>query len=293
MMSPSARVRRCPECSFEFALSESRCIHCGRPSYFPNVEAASTPEELAALGARYDSVKDLCVTRGTTTQLESLERVAKGTRAVIARQFREVERLAGNEREIYATYYQLIEGGTRQSDTNRWDPLRRVADAAFFPGYEEQIRFASLCLEPAGLRNYGEAHFALREAMIAHRTSVLEENSVTFLKHHDVRMADADQLPAGYRAPWTDRHRLVAAKLGAMLTPTMREADFASLLLRPGSSTADDDFVEVHLCGPLTIRTIEHVVLFPSQEKIKRSKNQERLLKEKLERYGVGMEVRQ
>lgn len=126
MMPPNPRVRRCPECSFEFALSESRCIHCGRPSFFPKVDAAAVPEERTTLQARYATEEGAGASLDTASLLAKLELAAKSTRAVIARPLREVERLAGNEREIYATNFQLIEGNTRQPDTGRWDRLRRV-----------------------------------------------------------------------------------------------------------------------------------------------------------------------
>jgi hypothetical protein len=149
----------------------------------------------------------------------------------------------------------LLEAEVKLPDGNAWDPLRRLADEALFPGYKEKIRFAALSLDGDGLPGYGECSLVLRDEMIAHRTSVLEGNSALLLRKWDYNV------PTGSRAAWIERGRLCVAKLAARLRPGMTETDFASLLLRPRPRREDDELVEVHVWGPMSSWTFARVVL--------------------------------
>ena len=137
--------------------------------------------------------------------------------------------------------------------------IRRITDALLFGPNMDEIRFAALSLDGFGLDNYGACSLVLREEMIAHRASVFDENSVTFMEHREIGVRDANSLPAGYRAPWADRHRLCVAKLARNLDSSTQSAEFGSLLLKPAETSADDNFVEVHVFGPMTIRTFAQV----------------------------------
>ncbi len=62
--------------------------------------------------------------------------------------------------------------------------------------------------------------------------------------------------------------------------------DFPKLLLRQGSMPEDDEFVEVHVGGPMTVRTLERVVLKLDTGHSTTSK----ALRAKLEKHGVKVE---
>jgi hypothetical protein len=279
------KMRPCSDCGNEFIVSEERCPHCGRPGLYPNVYAAKEADEAKALQARYDSAKRDAAARGVASTVAGFEAEVAASRAVIARSDAEVQRLITSDNQLYATYYKLIGSGVRLPDDNKWDALRRVADDALFTGYKEHIRFAALTLDGIGTINYGDCFLVLRTNMIAHRASVFEENSVLFMDHHDIRMKDAHKLPRGYRANWEDRAKLSVAKLAAKIDEAAPPGAYSGLLLRQGPTSDEDDFVEVHIWGPMTIRTIEEVIPNPRLRRPPRALN--RANKERLKKFGV------
>src|SRR6185295_8909257 len=97
--------------------------------------------------------------------------------------------------------------------------------------------------------------------MIAHRATVFEENSATFLKRH------AYEPPIGHRAAWGERGKLCVAKLAARIGPGTPEAQFPGILVRTGATSAEDDFVEVHIWGPMSLRTVERIVVTRTPKK--------------------------
>ena len=192
-------------------------------------------------------------------------------------------RMAGSEYELYSTYYKQADADVRTPSGEKWDALRTAADAALFTNYHDELRFAALTLDEQGLSNYGACSWLLRVEMIAHRTSVMDENSTMFVKHHDLKLGDADQVPPGYRAVWDERGKLAVAKLGDRIDATTTAAEYSATLLRQGSGSADDEFIEAQVYGPLTIRTIEHLTINPRASKAERAVA--KALKEKLKSF--------
>ena len=203
---------------------------------------------------------------------------------MIARDVSEVLRLAVSPRQLYANYYELIEGGIRLPDGDDWDMLRQLADTLLFPHSKEEIRFGALSLNELGLTNYGSCSIVLRENMIAHRSSVFEENSALFMEHRGVSMSRKTKVPPGYRANWADRGKLCVSKLGSRISAASTPADFSGILLKQGVTSGDDDFIEVHIWGPMSIFTIEKVVVDP---KLSKRAATIRALKTKLIAYKV------
>ena len=65
---------------------------------------------------------------------------------------------------------------------------------------------------------------------------------------------------AGVRATWPDRARLAVAKLGGRVEPDASSDSFPRLLLScGGAGPENDDYVEVHVYGSITARTLERV----------------------------------
>ncbi len=281
----------CPDCGQVLPESADRCPHCARPGHFPNVRAAEQPEEKAALQKRLEKARRHADAAGTRPLLDVLERRAGASQAVLCKHVSEVQRLASSEKQGIATYYQSIEAEARLPDGDEWDLLRRQADAALFPGYEKHIRFAALSLDRTGVRNYGACSMTLRADYIAHRSTVFEENSAVFVK--SIRVDRLRKALVGQRAPWKERGKLAAAKLGAgsQLGPHTKEADLPGILLRQGATSADDDFIEVHVHGPMTIRTVEHVEIRPRPGDRRLAKPDLDALGDALARFGVKLEV--
>jgi hypothetical protein len=255
------RTIRCNFCGFDFLASAGACPHCGRPALFPNVTAAEDTEERAALQKRYDAALSEGASRGASNALLEFEKALAQCRVVISRPLGEVQRLASSDKQLYATYYQLLSAGVRLPSGSKWDILRALADEALFPGYKENIRFGALTLDHQGVSNYGECHLILCDDMTRHRATLFEENSTMWMKHHDVKMAEADNLPRGYRSTWDDRVKLGSAKLASKIMSTTPTDEFSSILMRQSSSSDADEFIEVHVCGPLTIRSFASATL--------------------------------
>jgi len=72
-------------------------------------------------------------------------------------------------------------------------------------------------------------------------------------------MADAEHLDRGHRAIWDERTQLCVAKLASKLPAVASSNDFPGLILEQGATTSDDRFVELHIWGSLTIRSVERV----------------------------------
>lgn len=254
-------TRQCKDCSHAFPLTSNHCPHCGRPSLFPNVDYAEIDAERHALQQRYEASKEQSTNRGCEATLQAFEDAAEASQAVIARSFAKTLELASGDRSVVSTYYRELRSGSRLPDGNRWDHLRTVADDNLFGDYKHNIRFAALSLDGKGLDHYGDCSWILRDDMVAHRASVFEANSAVWVQEHVAQTASlTEPLPAGYRAPWSERSKLCVAKLGDRIEASTQAAEFAGVLLCPADDSADDDFVEVHIGGPMTIRTLERIV---------------------------------
>jgi len=248
-------VRQCPHCGKPYNRVELKCPHCGRPSEFPNVDDAKDDDERRALDVRY---KDACMdadARGADEERRKFEAAVAGSRAVRAVKVSEMLRLASSDSQVARTYYQEVEGGSRVPDDNVWDRLRRLADVVAFSGYYRSIHFAALVIDDSWPANYGEAALFFNEDMIAHRTTLFEDNLVLW----QAERGKLVELPKGYRAVWNDRHLLAVAKVGSKLTASGN--DFATLLLANGISTGSDSFIEAHLLGPFTVSSLSRTLV--------------------------------
>lgn len=282
-----ATLSQCDFCKNAIPLSVERCPHCAQPGLFPNVRLANDPEETTALEKRYQTAIAAAATSNTSNNVRSFEDALQNSKAVIAKSVNEVLRLITNTSQIFATYYQLIEAQVRLPEGSKWDSLRRVADSAIFKDQMQHIRFAALSLDNRGLSNYGGCSMVLRSDLIAHRASLFEENSVLFMKHHNVLMSEADKLPPGHKAVWQQRAKLCVAKLASKITTSTKPLSFPALLLKEGMTSEDDDFVEVHIWGPMTSRTIERVALASKMTKAERPIA--KAIREKLNKIGVAV----
>ncbi len=251
----------CQECKCPVPRSATVCPHCGRPSRYPNVLDASQAEEVDALLQRYTDAST-SASALTNFERQELEDQLRRTHVVISRPRGIVEQIATRDNVVYTTFYKLLDSGMQLPQDDEWDRARMAADVLLFCHFHREIRFGALSVDGTGLPNYGEFFLELRDDFIAHRTSVLEENVVTLLDRLDVKpFRKGVQVPPGHRAPWNERHQVGVSKLAGRLRPGMSTADIAQLVIKPGTDSATDEFIEAHVFGSITRRTLAQVTL--------------------------------
>jgi hypothetical protein len=108
------------------------------------------------------------------------------------------------------------------------------------------------------LANYGPIGVFLKNAVAPLRVSLLIENSYAFLKKY---YKFGQSLPEGYQATWVDRGRLAVIKHAADITPATRDDSIGDLILRPGATRDDDNFIEVYIYDGFDKRAVERVIL--------------------------------
>jgi hypothetical protein len=244
----------CSYCAKEVPLSLGNCPHCAHPTAPPNVRSARLKVEQVALRERYISALEFARANKCEDLIQEFENSIAGSKVVVNTSIKRLQRLASSPRELFSGHYLEVEAGSLRLPLDSWDRQRRMAEELLFPGYKEQIRYGVLSLEGNGLDRYGECSLALREDMIAHRTSFLESNSMLFAQHHSY------ELPEGSKATWQDRSKLCIAKLAQRLALERPSGGkFARLVLFEGASPTEDEFIEAHIWGPISIRTVESV----------------------------------
>jgi hypothetical protein len=249
----------CSYCGLVFQVSRDRCPHCARPSLFPNVVEAMRSEEKVALEERYRSAMADADARGCRNAVEAFEESVGQARVVINRSILETLRIAASDREVYGTYYQVIAAGIRLPSGDRWDTLRPLVDSALFPDYKDEIRFGSLSLDGVGVSQFGPCSLTLRVDLVEYRVSLFEKNSILFMERAGITIGGSTALPRGYRSVWIDRGRHAVAKLAHRVSSSTALSDHTQLLLTNAMSPEGDDFIEAHVYGPMTIRTMEKV----------------------------------
>lgn len=254
----------CEKCGYSVPISENTCPHCAWPGRYPNVIMTQSEDEREALEARYQSALEQARMEGVIDAVISFETAVKEqSKAVINRPFSAVSEWLKSDVQPYSTYYMLVNAKVRFPDNPKWDRWRNMTDRLVFlsPTVFEQIRFAALTLDGKGIDHYGECSFVFKSAMIEHRATVFEENSVVFCKDRKIDpWSEEDNLiPKGYRTVWQDRHKLAVAKLASQITANTQNKDFADVLLHNGEDSLKDRFIEVHIFGSITQKTIESV----------------------------------
>jgi hypothetical protein len=275
----------CDYCKNEIAQPATSCQHCGGRGIFWNVLDANNDDERDALESRYNAAIADAQSRGAALTVQEFEKALGGSKAVLARSDIDLQRLAQSSRRVYATFYEEVEAGLVLPENDEWNKARAVADTLLFGDYKKHIRFAALSLDGIGLAKFGSCSITLRDNMIARRTSVFDENSVLFMERHDVKASRNPEIPKGFRAAWTDRDKLCIAKLAGRIDSSTTPNQYSGLLLKQGASPEDDEFVEVHIFGPMTVLTMAEVTV--TIPKARPRATIVRAIKSKLEKHGV------
>lgn len=292
LLSRKTTKLSCPDtclfCHYDLPPSASHCPHCARPATYPNVRAAEQPEDSEALHHRYETAVQEADDRGAASTVRNFEIEVSRSKAVLARRFTDLHRLANSDQEVYASYYEQVEAGIKIPNGDKWNNIRGIAEEALFPNYKKHIRMAALSLDNIGVVYYGECSIVLRDDMIAHRTSAFEENNLLWMKRHNIRIWDADDLRKGYRSSWGERSLLAVAKLGKYIRSDTPVTEYPGLLLNQGRGE-DADFIELHIWGPMTRRTFAEVRMVPGPHRPDRIKL--KAVEQKLRDIGIPLQV--
>jgi hypothetical protein len=200
--------------------------------------------------------------------------------------------MAANSLEVYQTFYTRQAAARPQlPDDPDWDFIRTVADTWLFgDDVKRQIRFGALSLDERGPGKYGDCTVVLKkEKFVCDRSSAFEENSLLFVKRHHVSFWDTRDILKGRRSTWDDRHLLAAAKLHQRINPDTAEDEFPKILLPPGTPPGEEDFIEIHVFGPITVMAFLKVTV--AQTGADESAATLKFLEEAFESAGVEFQV--
>lgn len=256
----SNKRRMCISCGNEFSDESPMCPHCARPALYVNVHRAEDDEERKKLQSRYDAAIVGSRSRGCESVLRDFERASRMSTAVLARKGFAFEALLDSDSRIYSTFYKECLAGIRLPEGSDWDELRDIADTKLFGQAKANIRFAALTVDEFGATGYGDFHLHLRENMIAHRATVFHTNSALFPERF-VGVMPSTGLPLGFRATWMDRHLLCVAKLASQITSGTESQEYGRIMLASSRDPRAEEFIEVHIWGPITIRAVDFVVV--------------------------------
>lgn len=266
-MTVRAKTRVCNECGYAMAISRRCCPHCGRPSHFPNVDLANQRGERNKLKSRYESALDLCEANGASAVVSDFENACKTSKAVFSLQVQKLHREIASGSDIFETYYDLerLKNRTEDSFGLDWSRLRTQAEIELLGDDHnvEQLHYACLSIEGVAL-NYGDCIVTLASSMAAHRVSCFEGN--TAVLYHQNRNFDAQ-----LRSNWDNRHEICVAMFAGDILSGATRVDFPTILVQKGKTPLEDRFVEVHLFGPITVRTFEHVHIDRSKHNTRES----------------------
>lgn len=248
----------CKRCGKPIPEEKRECQACGEDNGYPNVRLAEKAEELAALARRLHNAEVSSTARKCKDVLDRFGVAVLGSRAVISRSLAIVQDLLETDRRTYTSYQRQISHGARVAENNDYDRVRTQVEAALFPNFHENMLFGFLYLGGSTLTGYGAYAMVLKEEMIAHRTTVFEENPIQLSTK--LRLKLTDPIPPGYRAIWSQRDELAKAKLHSEIAAGTRVDEFPAILVHDGGGTGNSDFIEAHIYGPINRDTIERLI---------------------------------
>lgn len=256
----------CKSCGRSVPDFARDCPFCQNDVGFPNVRAAMNSKEVAALEQRVNDAFISARARHCEPILVDFGRAVLSSQAVIARSLSTIQSLMSSDEALYVNFYQQVGSGSRLPADSNWDRGRLAVDGTLFPHYHDKVVFGALSLDGQGPHNYGPYCLVLREDMIKNRTSVFEENSFTFCqtKH---KIVVGDPIPPGYRAIWEGGDQIAMAKLHGSLDTETRTESYPGILLSQTKGKTPEDFVEVHIYGPIHRAAVERITGPPPKSK--------------------------
>nr|VFK43421.1 MAG: hypothetical protein BECKSD772F_GA0070984_11467 [Candidatus Kentron sp. SD]VFK48869.1 MAG: hypothetical protein BECKSD772E_GA0070983_11467 [Candidatus Kentron sp. SD] len=240
---------RCESCGANFHWDADRCPVCLHDVGFPLARELGQQKERDALHSRYQKALDDARARAAEERVAAFEKaVHSESQAVIDVWPSFLAQFLHGSRMLYSGYALQLTGELRKPASMNEDRQRAGTEAVLFGTVlAPKICYAALSQDGAGLISYGDCAFTLMEAAARARATLLEENSYTFVRKH--KILPGDDIPAGYRAIWEDRHKLAVTKLAREINSNTDESAFAKLLLHSEGNRETDEFMEVHIYG--------------------------------------------
>ncbi|MFM2376125.1 MAG: hypothetical protein RLZZ165_1222 [Bacteroidota bacterium] len=259
-------------------INMNECPTCGCTLIPPtNVRMANHPQERDALEARYKEAVETAKSNGANGKLEEMEAMLAGAHAVVSMDLLFLNSMLTSSKLLYTSYKNQVDAGIRKPAEHENDRDRIVAEGQLYGSNGGKIFYAELSPDGTGLSSYGEFAVTLREVAIAHRASLLEQNSFNFKDK---------SLPLGYRSVWEERIKLGVAKLASGLHPGISKQEVNKLILKSEGDRATDEFIEIHIFGSFDNRAISKIV-GPNPSKAKKSKGLLSAIKEEAEKLGI------
>lgn len=221
---------------------------------------ASHKEELQALRKRYRSAVTTAKKNTTFAELEQLRRYALQTFPVINGSLDFIVGFVSSKHALYSTYQKQLHAQTRKPATFEQDGERLAVESKIFVSFGEDITYAALSCDGRGLWSYGNVGFRIKEQAVAHRSTVLEENSFVFYERNQLGKPK-HSMPFGFMSKWDERDKLVIAKLAKDLAPGQSEKAIQSLILQSNGNRALDNFLEIHIFGTFDINAVEELYI--------------------------------
>ena len=248
----------CQFCNNPFPDTRTHCPHCGRPQIFPNVTAAMREGEVAKLDRRFQEKQAECAADGREDVFERFRNAASSAHALFACTLERLHREIASGTDIWETYYQLEELRLRSSAPKSldWAKLRPQAEIELLGSHQhiEQLHYACLSIDWASLTSYGECVVKLADQMIAHRASCFSGNTAV-IYYRERSFANC------LRSDWSKRGIIAVVVFEDRLSQTTADDEFAEILVSAGDDAVDDQFIEVHIFGPMTAKTFAEVKL--------------------------------
>ncbi|MGH9958863.1 MAG: hypothetical protein ACREBC_17345 [Pyrinomonadaceae bacterium] len=239
---------------------EERCSKCGKDVGFPNVREVGCDEERVALHRRYESALDVGQKRGAQDQIRAFASAVESiSHAVINTWASYLFQFLNDPRQTYANYSLQTSAGTRRPASMGNDRNRRGTEGILFGHYAERIHHAALSLDGSALSSYGDEDccFTIADVTADSKATVLQENSYKFIHSHT--LLPGNEIPLGYRAVWSERHKLAVAKLAVQIDKTTPPSSFPGLLLYSVGNRDTDEYLEVHIYGSFDNQAVEAV----------------------------------
>ncbi|WP_231420772.1 hypothetical protein [Sphingomonas sp. Leaf205] len=246
----------CFNCGRSLSLGDRLCTYCSADVLPPNVRSASRAGEVAALAERETEAIKAAASNGATDVLMRLRTHAEESRLVINRKLRSLSLWVNSEDELYLNFYQLKKRGVKSVD-DRYNRQRVSAENTVSPGFYEELTVGALTVDGEGMSYYGPWSVIVRDDHIRLRASVFWSNP--FLLLQSEKVISGDDLPEGFRAPWSARSRLAVAKLGSRLSAADDDDAIATRFMGPDRSSEHCDFIEVHVHHEIHVDGIERI----------------------------------
>lgn len=220
---------------------------------------AETRVENDALDARVAYADQSATARQCKDEVDAFTLATSSSKATLSCRLAVLDFLVNRDTNLLVSFYKQVRGsGARMPEDTDLDNVRERNDATVSPHYYLDLNYLALSLDGHGVRWYGDFYLTFKDSMISERSTVFEENPLTFLNKH--QPPPNKPVAPGYRATWDRRADLAKAKLVAKIDRTTTSDQFPSILLEPGRVAEDTDFIEVHVFGPLHQQAIESVI---------------------------------